>query len=58
MRNSTESAKVRRIGNSKGILLSRSLCKLMGVDIDDHFLIDIDEDSLILRPLKKEDANA
>jgi antitoxin component of MazEF toxin-antitoxin module len=58
MRNSTESAKVRRIGNSRGILLSRSLCKLMGVDIDDHFRIDIDDDSLVLKPIKKGDLDA
>jgi antitoxin component of MazEF toxin-antitoxin module len=58
MRKSNESTKIRRIGNGRGILLSKSVCKLMGVEVDDHFTIDIDGDSLVLRPYKKEDLNA
>lgn len=50
MRTSKECAKIRRIGNGRGILLSRSVCNLMGVDINDHFIIDIDEDRLVLVP--------
>ncbi|MDG6224404.1 MAG: hypothetical protein QCI82_02705 [Candidatus Thermoplasmatota archaeon] len=52
MRASKESTKIRKIGNGRGILLSRSICNLMGVDIDDHFIIDIEEDRLILLPGK------
>ena len=58
MRKSNERTRIRRIGNGRGILLSRSVCRLMGVDIDDDLIIDIDEDRLILIPRREEEADA
>ncbi|MBN1389174.1 MAG: hypothetical protein JXA22_00875 [Candidatus Thermoplasmatota archaeon] len=50
MRSSMEHSKLRRIGNGQGILLSRSICNLMGVCIGASFRIDIENDRLVLVP--------
>ena len=46
-----EKTKIRRIGNGRGVLLSKSLCNLMGMGIDDSFRIELDNGKLILIPL-------
>ncbi len=48
---SLEKTKIRRIGNGRGVLLSKSLCNLMGMGIDDSFRIELDNGKLILIPL-------
>ena len=51
MRESRENVKLRKIGNGQGILLTRSICNLMGVGIGESFSLDIEGDKLVLRPV-------
>lgn len=50
MRSSIEHSKLRKIGNGQGILLSRSVCNLMGVKVGCSFKVDIEGDRLVLVP--------
>lgn len=53
MRISNERTKLRRIGNGQGILLSGSICRLMGIDVGSFFRVDIEDDRLVLTPQKE-----
>ena len=50
---SVEFTKIRKIGNGRGVLLSKSLCNLMGMGIEDSFKIEIEDGKLILIPDRK-----
>jgi len=50
---SLEKTRIRKIGNGRGVLLSKSLCNLMGMGIDDSFRIELDNGKLILIPMKE-----
>jgi antitoxin component of MazEF toxin-antitoxin module len=52
MNYSLEKTKIRRIGNGRGILLSKSLCNLIGVEIDDRFRIELDQHKIVLVPIR------
>jgi hypothetical protein len=51
MRESKEDAKLIKIGNGQGILLKRSICNLMGVSVGERFMVDIEGDNLVLKPI-------
>ncbi len=51
---SIEKTKIRKIGNGRGILLSKSLCNIMGMGIEDSFRIELEDERLVLVPLRKE----
>jgi len=57
MRRSTERTKLRRIGNGRGILLSRSICNLIGMDIEDDFRIELEDGKLVLIPEYRRNSN-
>ncbi len=44
--------KLRRIGTGQGILISSSICKLMGVNVGDDLLIEFDGKDLLLRTME------
>lgn len=46
-------ARLRKIGNGRGILLSKSICNLIGMDIDDNFILDIVDEKIVLIPIKE-----
>ena len=48
MTHSLEKTKIRRIGNGRGVLLSKSLCNMMGMDIEDSFRVDLENGKLVL----------
>lgn len=50
MNKSKLQTKVRRIGNGRGVLLSKSICDLIGMDIDDPFMVEVKEGRIILVP--------
>jgi antitoxin component of MazEF toxin-antitoxin module len=50
MRRSLENTKLRKIGNGQGILLTRSICNLMGIEVGQSFSLDIEGDRLVLIP--------
>jgi len=54
MRRSKLTVVLRKIGNGRGILLSKSICDVMGVDIDDRFTLDIVDDRIILIPVMRD----
>ncbi len=51
---SIEKTKIRKIGNGRGILLSKSLCNLLGMSVEDSFRIELEDERLVLVPLRKE----
>ena len=53
MNESREFAKIRKIGNGRGILLSKTICNLLGMDIEDIFRVELDKDKLVLIPKKE-----
>ncbi len=57
MRRSTERTKLRKIGNGRGILLSRSICNLIGMDIEDDFRIELEDGKLVLIPEYRRNSN-
>ncbi|MGA1819534.1 MAG: hypothetical protein ACMUHU_00845 [Thermoplasmatota archaeon] len=50
MRSSLERTRLRKIGNGQGVLLSSSVCRLMGMSVGSYFRIDIEGDKLVLIP--------
>jgi antitoxin component of MazEF toxin-antitoxin module len=48
-----ENTKIRRIGNGRGILLSKSLCNLIGMGIEDRFKVEIEDGRLVLIPIRE-----
>jgi len=44
---------LRRIGNGRGILLSKSICSLVGIEIGDEVLVDIEGEKIILIPKRR-----
>jgi len=55
MSTSREQAKLRRIGNGRGLLLSKSICNLVGVQLDDLLRVDLENGSIILTPIRMEE---
>jgi len=53
MAGSRESAKIRKIGNGRGVLLSKPLCNLLGMEVEDTFRVEIDNGKLILVPVQE-----
>lgn len=47
--------KLRRIGSGQGVLISKSICKLVGANVGDEFVLDIKEGSIVLLPGRKEE---
>lgn len=56
MDRSLEKTKIRQIGNGRGVLLSKSVCNLVGMDINDLFRVELVEGSLMLVPLRGDDS--
>jgi antitoxin component of MazEF toxin-antitoxin module len=48
-----EHTKIRRIGNGRGILLSKPLCNMMGMDYEDSFRVEMESGKLILVPIRR-----
>lgn len=46
--------KLRRIGTGQGILISSSICKLMGINVGDDLLIEFDGKDLLLRTMESD----
>lgn len=53
MKESLERTKIRRIGNGRGILLSKPLCNMMGMDYEDSFRVEMANGRLILTPIRR-----
>ncbi len=49
---SIEKTKIRRIGNGRGVLLSKPICNMMGMDLDDQFRVEMIDGRLILVPIR------
>jgi len=49
MRRSNLRVKLRRIGTGQGILISSTICKMIGVSIGDDLLMEFDERGILLR---------
>ena len=43
--------KLRRIGTGQGVLISRSVCQIMGLNIGDEMILEMDDNGIILRTL-------
>ncbi len=52
MTHSLERTMIRKIGNGRGVLLSKSLCNIMGMDIEDCFRVDLENGKLVLVPIR------
>ena len=52
---SREIITLRRIGNGQGFLISKSICNLLGMGVDDPMRVEIEGDRLILTPLETEE---
>jgi hypothetical protein len=52
MSESIEEVRLRRIGNGRGILISKSICNLVGLRFDDRMRVDIERGCIILTPIK------
>lgn len=50
---SMEFAKIRKIGNGRGILLPKSLCNILEVDIEDRFRVETNGKFIKLIPVRE-----
>lgn len=45
--------RLRRIGNGRGVLLSKTICQLAGMDLGGEFQVMLDDDRIMLVPFKE-----
>ena len=46
--------RLRRIGNGRGVLLSKTICQLAGMELGGEFKVILDDDRITLIPLREQ----
>lgn len=54
MSRSNYNTKLRKIGNGRGVLLSKTICQLAGMKLGGEFQVILDDDRITLIPSKEE----
>ena len=54
MPTSNYNTKLRKIGNGRGVLLSKTICQLAGMELGGEFQVILDDDRITLIPSKDE----
>jgi hypothetical protein len=52
MSRSIEEVRLRRIGNGRGFLISKSICNLVGLHFNDRMRVEIEGGRIILTPIE------